>query len=62
LRHLSAPSVRLFRVFHVREFFDPNDAVASVGGHKVMPNLDAPATPERILAACNDVRRRAADA
>ncbi len=38
------------------------DAVASVGGHQVMPNLDAPATPERILAACNDVRRRAADA
>ena len=38
------------------------DAVASVGGHKVMPNLDAPATPERILAAVNDVRRKAADA
>ena len=37
------------------------DAVASVGGHKVIPNLDAPATPERILAAVNDVRRRSAD-
>jgi xanthine dehydrogenase large subunit len=36
------------------------DAVASVAGHRVMPNLDAPATPERILAACDDVRRRAA--
>jgi xanthine dehydrogenase large subunit len=35
------------------------DAVASVADHKVMPNLDAPATPERILAACEDVRRRA---
>ena len=35
------------------------DAVAAVGGHKVMPNLDAPATPERILAAVSDVRRRA---
>ncbi|WP_421936023.1 xanthine dehydrogenase molybdopterin binding subunit [Phenylobacterium sp.] len=35
------------------------DAIASVGGHRVMPNLDAPATPERILAAINDVRRRA---
>jgi xanthine dehydrogenase large subunit len=35
------------------------DAVASVGGHKVTPNLDAPATPERILAAVEDVRRRA---
>ncbi len=35
------------------------DAVASVGGHRVMPNLDAPATPERVLAAVNDLRRRA---
>jgi xanthine dehydrogenase large subunit len=38
------------------------DAVASVGGHKLMPDLDAPATPERILAAVEDVRRRAGDA
>lgn len=36
------------------------DAVASVGGHKIMPSLDAPATPERILAACDGLRRRAA--
>ncbi|MGF1626968.1 MAG: xanthine dehydrogenase molybdopterin binding subunit [Alphaproteobacteria bacterium] len=36
------------------------DAVASVGAHRVAPNLDAPATPERILAAVCDVRRRAA--
>ena len=36
------------------------DAVASVGGHKLMPNLDAPATPERILRAVNDLRRRIA--
>ena len=35
------------------------DAVASVGGHTVTPNLDAPATPERILRAISDVRRRA---
>ena len=35
------------------------DAVASVRAHKVMPSLDAPATPERILAAINDVRTRA---
>ena len=34
------------------------DAVAAVGDHRVMPDLDAPATPERILAAVNDVRRR----
>ncbi len=35
------------------------DAVASVGAHAVMPDLDAPATPERILAACQDVAHRA---
>ncbi|KSB87763.1 aldehyde oxidase [Caulobacter vibrioides] len=34
-------------------------AVASVGDHKVMPNLDAPATPEAVLTAVEDVRRRA---
>jgi len=34
-------------------------AVASVGGHRIMPDLDAPATPERVLAAIEDVRRRA---
>jgi xanthine dehydrogenase large subunit len=35
------------------------DAVASVGAHRIMPDLDAPATPERILAAVQDVRERA---
>jgi xanthine dehydrogenase large subunit len=35
------------------------DAVASVGDYKVMPDLDAPATPERILMAVEDVRGRA---
>ncbi len=37
-------------------------AVAAVGGYRVMPNLDAPATPEAVLTAVEDVRRRAADA
>jgi xanthine dehydrogenase large subunit len=37
------------------------DAVASVAGHKELPNLDAPATPERILMAVEDVQRRARD-
>jgi len=37
------------------------DAVASVADHRVLPTLDAPATPERILAAVEDVQRRAAD-
>jgi xanthine dehydrogenase accessory factor len=36
------------------------DAVASVADHKVFPDLDAPATPERILMAVEDVKRRAA--
>ncbi|MDB5471347.1 MAG: xanthine dehydrogenase molybdopterin binding subunit, partial [Caulobacter sp.] len=35
------------------------DAVAAVGGHRLTPNLDAPATPERILMAVNELRRRA---
>ncbi len=34
------------------------DAVASVGDYKLMPNFDAPATPERVLFAVEDVRRR----
>lgn len=37
-------------------------AVAAVGDHRVMPDLDAPATPEAVLTAVEDVRRRAADA
>ncbi|MDB5454558.1 MAG: xanthine dehydrogenase, molybdopterin binding subunit, partial [Caulobacter sp.] len=36
-------------------------AVASVGDHRFMPDLDAPATPERILMAVEDVKRRMAD-
>ena len=45
---------------HIR--CQPSDGVAAVGEHRVMPNLDAPATPERVLAAVEDVRRRAAEA
>ena len=37
-----------------------SDAVASVGGHRVCPRLDAPATPERVLAAVERVREEAA--
>jgi len=32
------------------------DAVASVADHKIMPHLDAPATPERILLAVEKLR------
>ena len=35
-------------------------AVAAVGDHRIFPELDAPATPERILMAVEDVKRRAA--
>ena len=36
------------------------DAVAAAGDYRAFPHLDAPATPERILCAVEDVRRRAA--
>jgi xanthine dehydrogenase molybdopterin-binding subunit B len=36
-----------------------SDAVASVGGYRIYPALDAPATPERILTAMERVRRSA---
>jgi xanthine dehydrogenase large subunit len=35
-----------------------NDAVASLRAHRLSPILDAPATPERILKACNELRAR----
>ena len=38
------------------------EAVAAVGDYHVFPHLDAPATPERILRAVEDVRSRAAAA
>jgi xanthine dehydrogenase large subunit len=34
------------------------DAVASVAGHKVVPNLDTPATPEAVLYAVADIAKR----
>jgi xanthine dehydrogenase large subunit len=36
-----------------------SDAVASVGGHRICPRLDTPATPERVLAAVERVRAEA---
>ncbi|WP_128292203.1 xanthine dehydrogenase molybdopterin binding subunit [Afifella aestuarii] len=38
------------------------DAVSAASDYKVFPDLDAPATPERILFAVEDVRRQAAEA
>ena len=37
-----------------------NDAVASLAGGRLSPALDAPATPERVLFAVEDLKRRAA--
>ncbi len=36
------------------------DAVAAVGGHRLPVHLDAPATPERVLLAVEDVKARMA--
>ena len=36
-----------------------NDAIASVAGGRLSPALDAPATPERVLLAIEDLKRRA---
>ena len=34
------------------------DAIASVGNYKIMPNLNAPATPEAILLSINDIKKK----
>ncbi|HEY6993039.1 MAG TPA: xanthine dehydrogenase molybdopterin binding subunit [Xanthobacteraceae bacterium] len=36
------------------------DAIASLADHRLAPRLDAPATPERVLAAIDELRGRAA--
>jgi xanthine dehydrogenase large subunit len=41
-------------------FFALKDAVAAVGDHQTVVHMDAPATPERILLACEQVRSAAA--
>jgi xanthine dehydrogenase large subunit len=41
-------------------FFAIRDAIASLGGDRINPPLDAPATPESILKAINAVRAAAA--
>jgi xanthine dehydrogenase large subunit len=39
-----------------------SDAIASVAGGRLSPALDAPATPERVLLAIEDLKRRAGTA
>jgi len=34
------------------------DAIASLADYRLAPVLDAPATPERVLAAIDDLRSR----
>lgn len=41
-------------------FFALKDAVASVSGHQLSPRLDAPATPEAVLMAIEELRLRTA--
>ena len=38
------------------------DAVAGIAGYRHLPKLDAPATPEAILDAVDDIRARDAGA
>jgi xanthine dehydrogenase large subunit len=40
-------------VFHALK-----DAVAASAGHRLSPRLDAPATPERVLLAIEELRER----
>ncbi len=40
-------------------FFAIRDALGSLGGHRIAPPLDAPATPEAILRAADAMRARA---
>ena len=53
---VGAPPLMLgISVFHAI-----NDAIASLAGGRLSPALDAPATPERVLFAVEDLKRRAA--
>ena len=36
------------------------DAIASIGGNKFAPDLEAPATPEHVLEAIGKLRKRMA--
>ncbi|NNG05735.1 MAG: xanthine dehydrogenase molybdopterin binding subunit [Inquilinus sp.] len=42
----------------ISAFLALKDAVAATTGHKASPRLDAPATPERVLMAIEEVRRQ----
>ena len=39
-------------------FYAIKDAIASVGNYNTIPNIDAPATPERILMSINRIKNK----
>jgi len=39
-------------------FFAIKDAIASVGGYKIIPIINAPATPEKILMSVNNIKSK----
>ena len=39
-------------------FYAIKDAVASIGNYQIMPELNAPATPERILMSINKIKKK----
>ena len=39
-------------------FFAIKDAIASLSNYKKIPNLDAPATPEKILISINKIKKK----
>jgi len=38
-------------------FFAIKNAIASIRNHNITPDLDAPATPEKILMSINQLRK-----
>ena len=39
-------------------FFAIKDAISSIANHKIIPNLNAPATSEAILLSINDIKKK----
>ena len=39
-------------------FFAIKDAIASISNYKKVPEIDAPATPEKILTSINKIKRK----
>ena len=39
-------------------FYAIKDAVASIGNYQIVPELNAPATPERILMSVNKIKNK----